>query len=101
VVVADGLTVLVMVEVKAASLYQVVVPVAQVAKSVELCPEQIVAGLAATPVGEPGVTFVEITVTVALALQPLASLAVTVYDPAVRLLKVPDGLCEPTFGDIE
>jgi hypothetical protein len=42
-------------EVKAASLYQVVVPVAQVAESVELCPEQIVAGLAETEVGAVGV----------------------------------------------
>lgn len=41
--------------VKAASLYQVVVPVAQVAASVELCPEQIVAGLAEIPVGADGV----------------------------------------------
>jgi hypothetical protein len=49
--------------VKPASLYQVVVPVAQVAASVELCPEQIVAGLAEMAVGAVGVGF---TVTVAL-----------------------------------
>jgi hypothetical protein len=49
--------------VKAASLYHVVVPVAQVAASVELCPEQIVVGLAETAVGAVGVG---LTVTVAL-----------------------------------
>jgi hypothetical protein len=49
--------------VKAASLYQVVVPVAQVAASVELCPEQTVAGLAETAVGAVGVG---LTVTVVL-----------------------------------
>jgi hypothetical protein len=41
--------------VKPASAYQVVVPVAQVAASVELCPEQIVAGLAEMEVGAVGV----------------------------------------------
>jgi hypothetical protein len=41
--------------VKAASLYHVRVPVAQVAASVELCPEQIVDGLADTDVGVVGV----------------------------------------------
>lgn len=51
--------------VKAASLYHVTVPVAQVAARVELCPEQIVVGLAETAVGAVGVgltatvTFVE------------------------------------------
>jgi len=50
-----GLTGLDMTFVKTASLYQVVVPVAQVAESVELCPEQIVAGLAETVVGAVGV----------------------------------------------
>jgi hypothetical protein len=47
--------------VKAASLYQVVVPVAQVVARVELCPEQIVAGVADTAVGADGVA---LTVTV-------------------------------------
>jgi hypothetical protein len=42
VVVEVGLTGLVTIAVKAASVNQVVVPVAQVAASVELCPEQIV-----------------------------------------------------------
>jgi hypothetical protein len=41
--------------VSAASLYQVAVPVAQVAERVELCPEHIVAGLAETAVGDVGV----------------------------------------------
>jgi hypothetical protein len=41
----------------------VVVPVAQVAERVELCPEQIVVGLADTPVGAVGVA---LTVTVVL-----------------------------------
>jgi hypothetical protein len=49
--------------VSAASLYHVIVPVAQVAESVELCPEQIVVGLADTPVGAVGVA---LTVTVVL-----------------------------------
>jgi hypothetical protein len=49
--------------VNAASLYQVVVPVEQVAESIELCPEHIVAGLADTAVGAEGVAF---TVTAAL-----------------------------------
>jgi hypothetical protein len=42
-------------------LYQVSVPVAQVANKVELCPVQIVAGLADTAVGADGV---ELTVIV-------------------------------------
>ncbi len=58
-----GLTGLDMIFVRAASLYHVVDPVAQVAASVELCPEQIVEGLAETAVGADGVGF---TVTVAL-----------------------------------
>jgi len=49
--------------VKPELLYQVTVPVAQFAESVELCPEQIVAGLAEIAVGAVGVGF---TVTVAL-----------------------------------
>jgi hypothetical protein len=52
-----------MIVVSAASLYQVIVPVAQVAERVELCPEQIVVGLADTPVGAVGVA---VTVTVVL-----------------------------------
>jgi hypothetical protein len=55
VVVTVGLTGLEITFVKVASEYQVVVPVAQVAASVELCPEQIVAGLAETEVGAVGV----------------------------------------------
>lgn len=43
--------------VNAASLYQVAVPVLHVADKVELCPEQIVAGLAKMPVGADGVGF--------------------------------------------
>ena len=59
-----GLTVVfVMTLVKAASLYHVSVPVAQVADRIELCPEQIVAGLAETAVGADGVG---LTVTVVL-----------------------------------
>lgn len=58
-----GLTVLEIVFVRAASLYQVVVPVLQVADKVELCPEHIVAGLAEILVGAVGVGF---TVTVIL-----------------------------------
>jgi hypothetical protein len=54
VVVVAGLG-LTMTFVKPASAYQVVVPVAQVAASVELCPEQIVAGLAEMEVGAVGV----------------------------------------------
>jgi len=50
-----GLTGLVTVVVKPELLYQVTVPVAQVAESVELCPEQIVAGLAEIAVGAVGV----------------------------------------------
>jgi cation transporter-like permease len=50
-----GFTGLVTIVVKAALLYQVSVPVAQVAERVELCPEQIVAGLADTAVGAVGV----------------------------------------------
>jgi hypothetical protein len=42
-------------------VYQVAVPVAQVADRVELCPEQIVAGLAKIAVGAVGVV---LTVTV-------------------------------------
>jgi len=46
---------LAMIFVNPALLYQVTVPVAQVAARVELCPEQIVAGLAETAVGAVGV----------------------------------------------
>ena len=54
-VVTTGLTGLVITEVNAELLYHVAVPVAQVAERVELCPEQIVAGLAETAVGADGV----------------------------------------------
>lgn len=58
--------------VKDASLYQVVVPVAQVAESVELCPKQIVVGLAETAVGAVGVGLtVTITLPEALLQTPL------------------------------
>jgi hypothetical protein len=42
-----------------------------------------------------------VTVAVVVAVHPLASVAVKVYDCAVRLLNVPDGDCVPTFGLIE
>jgi hypothetical protein len=50
-----GLTGFVTVVVKPELLYHVAVPVAQVAESVELCPEQIVVGLAEIAVGVVGV----------------------------------------------
>jgi hypothetical protein len=56
--------------VRAASLYQVVVPVAQVAASVELCPEQIVAGLTETAVGAVGVGLTVIVVLPEVLLHP-------------------------------
>ena len=62
-----GLTGLEITVVRLASLYQVVVPVAQVAASVELCPEQIVLGLAETAVGAVGVGLT-VTVTFEAAL---------------------------------
>lgn len=58
-----GLTEFEIIFVNAASLYQVAVPLPQVADKVELCPEQIAAGLAERPVGAVGVGF---TVTVTL-----------------------------------
>lgn len=100
-VVVEGLTGPEIVVVRAASIYQIVVPVAQVARSAELCPEQIVDGLADTPVGADGVLLVVETVTVVFEVQPLASVAVIVYVPAVRVVNVPAGLCEPTLGEIE
>ena len=42
-----------------------------------------------------------VTVAVVVVVHPLASVAVKVYDCAVRLLKVPDGDCVPTLGLIE
>jgi hypothetical protein len=57
VVVTVGLTGLVTVLIKPELLYQVTVPVVQFAESVELCPEQIVAGLAEMTVGAVGVGF--------------------------------------------
>jgi hypothetical protein len=101
VVVFEGLTGLEIVVVRAASLYQMVIPVAQVAASVELCPEQIVAGFADTPVGAEGVMLVVDTFIVVFEVQPLASVAVMVYAPDVRVVNVPAGLCEPTLGEIE
>jgi hypothetical protein len=56
--------------VSATSLYHVTVPVAQVAESVELCPEQIVAGLAVTPVGAVGVGLTVIVALPEVLLQP-------------------------------
>jgi len=53
-----------------ASLYQVVVPVAQVAASVELCPEHIVLWLAESPVGADGVGFTVTVTFEAALLQP-------------------------------
>lgn len=55
--VADGLTGFTAVVVNVLFVYQMGVPVTQVAESVELCPEQIVAGLADTAGGAKGVEF--------------------------------------------
>jgi hypothetical protein len=52
-----GLAGFTVVVVKAALVYQVGVPNEQVAERVELCPEQIIVGLADTPVGAVGVGF--------------------------------------------
>jgi purine nucleoside phosphorylase len=54
-VVVAGLAGFVIVVVNEALVYQVAVPEAQVAESVELCPAQIVAGVANTAVGANGV----------------------------------------------
>lgn len=56
--------------VNAALLYQVTVPVLHVADKVELCPEQIVAGLAEIPVGAVGVGFTFIVTFPEILLQP-------------------------------
>lgn len=61
-----------------ASLYQVAVPVLQVADKIELCPEQIVAKFAEIAVGVVGVIFVAATVTLVVTVHPLASVAVIV-----------------------
>jgi hypothetical protein len=58
------------IDVSAASLYQVIVPVAQVAESVELCPEQMVDGLADTAVGADGVGLTVIVVLEEALIQP-------------------------------
>ena len=73
-----GLTVLETVLVSPASLYQVAVPLLQVADRVELCPEHIVAKFAVIAVGAVGVIFVAATVTFVVAVHPLASVAVIV-----------------------
>jgi hypothetical protein len=62
--------VLLMTFVKAASLYQVSVPVIQVAESVELCPEQIVAGLAVALLGADGVGLTVTVIFPEILLQP-------------------------------
>ncbi len=54
-VVAVGFTEFATIFVSATSLYQVVVPLLQVAAKVELCPEHIVDGLADMDVGDEGV----------------------------------------------
>jgi hypothetical protein len=59
-----------MIVVCAASLYHVVVPVAQVAERIELCPEQMVVGLADTAVGADGVGLTVIVVLPEALLHP-------------------------------
>lgn len=95
-----GLTVLEVVVVRAASVYQVVVPELQMADNIELFPEQIIDGLAAMVVGAFGVMFVSDTEIFVLRVHPLASVAVIEYVPTVKLLNVPAGLCVPVFGEI-
>ncbi|CAN1524824.1 hypothetical protein MCERE19_01186 [Spirosomataceae bacterium] len=65
-----GLTVFETTLVSAASLYHVDVPLTQVADKVELCPEQIVLGLADTAVGADGVGFTVTVKFVELLLHP-------------------------------
>lgn len=65
-----GLTGLVTVVVKAALLYQVAVPVLQVANKVELCPVQIVVELAETAVGDKGVLLTVTTTFLETLLHP-------------------------------
>jgi hypothetical protein len=62
VLVLEGLTVFEITFVSAASLYQVVVPMLHVAAKVELCPEQIVDGLAEILVAELGLTVLEVVI---------------------------------------
>lgn len=69
---------LVIVLVSPESLYQVAVPLLQVADKVELCPEQIVAKLAEIAVGTVGVILIAPTVTFVVEVHPLASVAVIV-----------------------
>ena len=58
--------------VKEEFVYHVAVPVAHVAESVELCPEQIVLGLAAIAVGAVGVGLTVIETFLETLLQPAA-----------------------------
>lgn len=53
-------------------MYQVTVPLLHVAAKVELCPEQIVAGLAEILVGADGIEFTVIEIFPDVLLQPNA-----------------------------
>lgn len=66
-----GLTVFETTLVRAASLYHVVVLPTQVADNVELCPEQIVLGLAEIPLGADGVGFTVTVILPELLLHPV------------------------------
>lgn len=68
--VLEGLTVFGITFVSAASLYQVVVPMLQVAAKVELCPEHIVDGLAEILVGADGVGLTFTVIFPEVLLQP-------------------------------
>lgn len=67
----SGLTEGVTEAVSAELLYQVTVPILQVANKVELCPEQMVAGLADIAVGAVGVGFTVTVIFPALLLHPV------------------------------
>ncbi|CAN1524757.1 hypothetical protein MCERE19_01184 [Spirosomataceae bacterium] len=67
----EGITGFETVVVKPASVYQVTTPELQVADKEELCPEQIVVGLAEIPFGDDGVGFTLMVTFPASLLQPL------------------------------